>query len=132
MQVFISYARAAPENVDHLQRLIEASGITVWRDTPDLLHGRDWDIEIRRDGRSLTQVTISDPVTPQDYRVLGAVLLLVIMWLLVLTAPIAVQESRLPAETQQTLNDYYGLLAGLAVSITFLVAPKLMKKNDKK
>jgi hypothetical protein len=64
--------------------------------------------------KRIAQGTISGPVTPQDYRTLGAVLLMVIVWLLVLTAPIAVQESKLPGETQQTLNDYYGLIAGLA------------------
>lgn len=51
------------------------------------------------------------------------------MWLIVMTVPVAIQKSDLPAETQQTLNDYYGLIAGLAVTITFLIAPKLMKKN---
>jgi len=51
------------------------------------------------------------------------ILLLVLMWLIVMTVPVAIQESKLPAETQQTLDDYYGLLAGLAVSITFLIAP---------
>lgn len=75
---------------------------------------------------------VTGPVTPQDYRTLGAVLLMVIMWLLVLTAPIAVQQSQLAAETQQTLDDYYGLIAGLAASITFLIGPKLIKKAGKK
>jgi hypothetical protein len=60
------------------------------------------------------------------------ILLLVLMWLIVMTVPVAIQESKLPTETQQTLNDYYGLIAGLAVSITFLIAPKLMKKNARK
>jgi hypothetical protein len=60
------------------------------------------------------------------------ILLLVLMWLIVMAAPIAVQESKLPAEIQQTLDDYFGLIAGLAVSITFLIAPKLMKKTGKK
>ena len=59
-------------------------------------------------------------------------LLLVLMWLIVMTVPVAIQKSDLPAETQQTLNDYYAVIAGLAVTITFLIAPKLMKKNIKK
>jgi hypothetical protein len=90
------------------------------------------ELKVGLDSLSVAQVTISGPVNAQDQRVLGAILLMVIMWLLVLTAPIAVQESRLPAETQQTLNDYYGLIAGLAITITFLIAPKLMKKTGKK
>jgi hypothetical protein len=62
----------------------------------------------------------------------GQILLLVLMWLVIMTVPVAIQESKLPAEIQQTLDDYYGLLAGLAVSITFVIAPKLMKKATKK
>jgi hypothetical protein len=60
------------------------------------------------------------------------ILLLVLMWLIVMTVPVAIQKSDLPAETQQTLNDYYGLIAGLAVTITFLIAPKLLKKTTRK
>jgi hypothetical protein len=61
--------------------------------------------------------------------VAAQLLLLVLMWLIVMTVPVAIQESKLTAETQQTLNDYYVLLGGLAVSITFLIAPKLMNKT---
>lgn len=79
---------------------------------------------------------LSDGVTARNRHVpvnaAGQIILLVLMWIIVVAAPMAVQESRLPAEIQQTLDDYYGLLAGLAVSITFLVAPKLMKKTPKK
>lgn len=46
--VFISYVREDAERVDRLQRLLEAEGITVWRDTSDLWPGQDWRIEIRR------------------------------------------------------------------------------------
>jgi hypothetical protein len=64
--------------------------------------------------------------------VTAQLLLLVLMWLIVMTVPVAIQESKLTAETQQTLNDYYAILGGLAVSITVLIAPKLMKKSSKK
>ena len=46
--VFISYVREDAERVDRLQRLLEAEGITVWRDTSDLWPGQDWRIEIRK------------------------------------------------------------------------------------
>jgi hypothetical protein len=64
--------------------------------------------------------------------VTAQLLLLVLMWLIVMTVPVAIQESKLTAETQQTLNDYYAILGGFVVSITVLIAPKLMKKNGKK
>jgi TIR domain/Domain of unknown function (DUF4062) len=47
-KVFVSYVREDAGRVDHLQRLLEAEGIVVWRDTSDLWPGQDWKIEIRR------------------------------------------------------------------------------------
>jgi hypothetical protein len=61
----------------------------------------------------------------------GQILLLVLMWIIVMITPIAIQESKISGGTQQSLNDYYGLIAGLAVSITFLIAPKLKKPPRK-
>jgi TIR domain/Pentapeptide repeats (8 copies) len=46
--VFISYVREDAERVDRLQHLLEAEGLTVWRDTSDLWPGQDWRIEIRK------------------------------------------------------------------------------------
>ena len=72
------------------------------------------------------------PDTRVPVNITAQIILLAFMWLIVLTIPIAIQDSKLSAETQQTLDDYYGLIAGLVVSVSFLVAPKLMKKNQKK
>ena len=47
-KVFLSYVREDAGRVDRLQRLLEAEGITVWRDTSDLWPGQDWKLEIRR------------------------------------------------------------------------------------
>jgi hypothetical protein len=47
-KVFLSYVREDAAQVDRLQGLLEANGITVWRDTSDLWPGQDWKIEIRR------------------------------------------------------------------------------------
>jgi hypothetical protein len=40
--VFISYVREDSGRVDELQRMLEAAGIPVWRDTADLWPGEDW------------------------------------------------------------------------------------------
>jgi hypothetical protein len=45
--VFISYVREDSDQVDQLQRTLEAAGVPVWRDTADLWPGRDWRAEIR-------------------------------------------------------------------------------------
>lgn len=45
---FISYAREDAARADRLQRILEAAGITVWRDTADLWPGQDWQARIRR------------------------------------------------------------------------------------
>ncbi len=45
---FLSYVREDSDEVDALQKLLEAAGIPVWRDTSDLWPGEDWRIKIRR------------------------------------------------------------------------------------
>jgi hypothetical protein len=46
--VFISYLREDSRRVDQLQRMFEAAGIPVWRDTADLWPGEDWRAKIRQ------------------------------------------------------------------------------------
>ena len=45
--VFISYIREDSDRVDQLQRILQAAGIPVWRDTADLWPGEDWRARIR-------------------------------------------------------------------------------------
>lgn len=45
---FISYVREDSDEVDRLQELLEASGVSVWRDKDQLWPGQDWKIEIQR------------------------------------------------------------------------------------
>ena len=45
---FISYVRDDGVRVDRLQRILEAAGVAVWRDTADLWPGDDWKSEIRK------------------------------------------------------------------------------------
>ena len=45
--VFISYVREDSDRVDRLQRILEAAGIQVWRDTADLWPGEEWRLKIR-------------------------------------------------------------------------------------
>lgn len=45
---FISYAREDSADVDRLQRVLQAAGVPVWRDTADLWPGEDWRDKIRR------------------------------------------------------------------------------------
>jgi hypothetical protein len=47
-RVFISYVREDAGRVDELQKLLQAAGVQVWRDTEDLLPGEDWRMVIRR------------------------------------------------------------------------------------
>jgi uncharacterized protein YjbI with pentapeptide repeats len=44
---FISYVREDSGEVDALQRMLEAAGVRVWRDTSDLWPGEDWRAKIR-------------------------------------------------------------------------------------
>ena len=44
---FISYVREDAERVDRLQKILEAAGVKVWRDTADLWPGEDWRARIR-------------------------------------------------------------------------------------
>lgn len=44
---FISYVREDKEPVDRIQRILEAAGVPVWRDTEDLWPGEDWKAKIR-------------------------------------------------------------------------------------
>ena len=46
--VFLSYIREDSKAVDRLQRVLEAAGIRIWRDTEDLWPGEDWRARIRR------------------------------------------------------------------------------------
>ena len=45
---FISYAREDSDNVDRLQRALQAVGVRTWRDTADLWPGENWRVRIRR------------------------------------------------------------------------------------
>jgi len=45
---FISYVREDAHRADQLQRVLEAAGVPVWRDTADLWPGQDWRENIRR------------------------------------------------------------------------------------
>lgn len=45
---FISYVREDSERVDRLQKILEAAGVRVWRDTADLWPGEDWRGRIRQ------------------------------------------------------------------------------------
>jgi hypothetical protein len=44
---FISYVHEDSRQVDRLQRMLQAAGVSVWRDTADLWPGEDWRMEIR-------------------------------------------------------------------------------------
>jgi hypothetical protein len=44
---FISYVREDSGEVDALQRMLEVSGVPVWRDTASLWPGEDWRVRIR-------------------------------------------------------------------------------------
>jgi hypothetical protein len=44
---FISYVREDSGRVDALQKMLEAAGIPVWRDTASLWPGEDWRVKIR-------------------------------------------------------------------------------------
>jgi len=46
--VFISYAREDSAGADQLQRVLEAAGLRVWRDTSNLWPGEDWRAKIRQ------------------------------------------------------------------------------------
>src|SRR3954470_23258817 len=44
---FISYVREDSDRVDRIQRMLEAAGVRVWRDTARLWPGEDWRARIR-------------------------------------------------------------------------------------
>ena len=45
-QVFVSYSRKDAETVEAITRLLEDAGVTVWRDTDQILGGQRWRNEI--------------------------------------------------------------------------------------
>jgi hypothetical protein len=45
---YMSYVREDSASVNRLQRVLEAAGIPVWRDSDDLWPGQDWRIKIRQ------------------------------------------------------------------------------------
>jgi TIR domain len=45
---FISYTREDKDEVDRLQRTLDAAGIPIWRDIRDLQPGQDWKLTIGR------------------------------------------------------------------------------------
>jgi hypothetical protein len=45
--VFLSYVREDAHRADQLQHVLEAAGVSVWRDTANLQPGDDWRIKIR-------------------------------------------------------------------------------------
>jgi hypothetical protein len=45
---FLSYVRENGNEVDKIQRALEAAGVPVWRDTANLWPGEDWRTRIRR------------------------------------------------------------------------------------
>jgi hypothetical protein len=45
---FISYVREDTHNADKLQHVLEAAGVSVWRDTASLWPGEDWRMKIRK------------------------------------------------------------------------------------
>ncbi len=46
--VFLSYIREDSDDADRLERVLEASGVPVWRDTAELWPGEDWRAKIRQ------------------------------------------------------------------------------------
>jgi hypothetical protein len=45
---FLSYVRQDAPDVDRIQRILEAAGVRVWRDTANLWPGEDWGLKIRQ------------------------------------------------------------------------------------
>lgn len=56
---FISYVREDGEHVDRLQRILEGTGVKVWRDTTNLWPGQDWRAQIRQAISSETLVFLA-------------------------------------------------------------------------
>ena len=67
-----------------------------------------------------TQVRVST----QAERVARQILALVLLWLVVLAVPAAVTATDLSPEVQAALDAYDGILAALAVEITFRILDK--------
>jgi hypothetical protein len=66
-------------------------------------------------------------VKPPDTRNPAQILLIVLMWVIVFMGPILIQQSGLSAETEATLDTYYGALAGIAVAIIGAILAKNKK-----
>ena len=45
--VFLSYVREDSDDVDQIERLLTAAGVSVWRDKNDLWPGEEWKLRIK-------------------------------------------------------------------------------------
>jgi hypothetical protein len=73
-------------------------------------------------------ITASGSVALPQARVAGQILALVLVWLLVLVIPAAAWEANLPPEVQALVDVYDGVLANVAVAITFDILGKRKKR----
>jgi hypothetical protein len=69
------------------------------------------------------RIALQGSVVPRGRAVpnAGAILALVLVWMLVLAMPAAVWEANLPPEVQALVDAYDGILANMAVSITLSI-----------
>ena len=73
-------------------------------------------------------ITASGSVVLPPTRVAGQILALVLIWLVVLVIPAAAWDANLPPEVQALVDVYDGVLANMAVAITFEILGKRNKR----
>lgn len=60
------------------------------------------------------------------------VFLIVLMWVIILVGPVVKDRIRMSSETEITVDDYYNIVVGMAITITAGLAPGIVRKVRKK
>lgn len=79
------------------------------------------DTDASSDSMSIVRDTL--PVYSQSHAALA--LFIVLVWLIIFAMPAAVEMSKLPSDSQATVDAYDGIIASIAVAITAAILAKL-------
>ena len=81
---------------------------------------------------ALLELPADHPAGARKQVISWQLFLIVLMWIIVIAGPIAIQHLRVASRTEGTIDDYYNIAVTLAASITFALVPGVVKKARKR